>query len=351
MALSVLAGATAANYVDTEVNSGNLVKTVNWYGWSWPYRKAIDITNTGAALSNYELRLSLNTTNAHFQAGNNDLRFTTADEVTELPYWIESGVKTATTIIWVRVTSIAATPTHTIIYMYYGNAGATAVSDGPGTFIFWDDFETWDAGLGKFPKWTLTGTTGSFTRASGAGNIQHGTYSAYFNKSADGTTTVTSDVFTTTVNPIMVQYYIKPTVNTANLQMQYKRSGTLGPDMQLSSGGRIQYSTNGSSWTNIGGTSTYSANVWLTMQPSDILWQNPGTDNFDIWVGLTPAAPTSRNTDRAWVNDQNAQINQIVFYATGTLAANRPKAYIDLVIVRQYTANTVGGTAQAEELL
>ena len=68
----------------------------------------------------------------HMQPDGDDIRFTTGDKVTEIPYWIESGINTTSTIIWVKVPSI---PTgDSTIYLYYSNPGASTASSAPNTF-------------------------------------------------------------------------------------------------------------------------------------------------------------------------------------------------------------------------
>jgi hypothetical protein len=51
-----------------------------------------------------------------------------------LNYWIESGINTTTTKIWVKVPSIPASSSKTI-YVYYGNPSATSLSSVANTFI------------------------------------------------------------------------------------------------------------------------------------------------------------------------------------------------------------------------
>jgi hypothetical protein len=68
-----------------------------------------------------------------------DIRFTDSDGVTLLNYWIESGIGTNNTRIWVKVPSIPPSSKKTI-YLYYGNPSATSLSNGDDTFDFFDDF-------------------------------------------------------------------------------------------------------------------------------------------------------------------------------------------------------------------
>lgn len=66
------------------------------------------------------------------QADGDDIRF--ADLAGTLQdYWIETGMNTTTTRIWVEVKGVDASSTKDI-YMYYGYAGASGVSSKTGTF-------------------------------------------------------------------------------------------------------------------------------------------------------------------------------------------------------------------------
>jgi hypothetical protein len=85
-----------------------------------------------------------------------DLRFTGSDGTTLLDYWIESISSSLIAAVWVEND---ATPS-TTCRMYYGNADATAVSNGDNTFIFFDHFD------GTYPGSKWTGDTGYGSVAS-----------------------------------------------------------------------------------------------------------------------------------------------------------------------------------------
>jgi hypothetical protein len=108
-------------------------------GWlfNWNYRKPIKISNTGSsALTNYQILVNTDTailiSAGKMKSYGEDIRFTDSDGFTLLNYWIESGINTASTKIWIKVPSIPASSTKTI-YMYYGNPDATSVSSIDGT--------------------------------------------------------------------------------------------------------------------------------------------------------------------------------------------------------------------------
>jgi hypothetical protein len=115
----------------------------NWWNNQWDYRTEILITeNSGNSLLDYQLLINLDTatliSEGKMKVDGGDIRF--SDIIgNEISYWIESGINTADTSIWVKVPSIPALGT-TIIYMYYGNPLASTTSDGDSVFLLFDDF-------------------------------------------------------------------------------------------------------------------------------------------------------------------------------------------------------------------
>ena len=133
LALSVLIALTAPAVADP--------------GWlaGWSYREPVNISSS-SALTDYQVLVTVDTASLIFdnkmQLDGDDIRFTDSEGTTLLNYWIESGIDTDTTKIWVNVPSVSTTGT--TIYMYYGNTGASSVSNGTATFEFFDDFDNVD---------------------------------------------------------------------------------------------------------------------------------------------------------------------------------------------------------------
>lgn len=100
----------------------------------------ITITNnTTSLVTNYQALLSIDTQTPiglnQMQATGQDIRFgKDCSGSTLYNYWIQSGLNTTTTSIWVKVDSIPASGSRTF-YMYYGNPSAPAVSAVVGTFV------------------------------------------------------------------------------------------------------------------------------------------------------------------------------------------------------------------------
>lgn len=86
------------------------------------------------------------------QATGADIRVASASGI-ERSWWIESGINTASTKLWVKVDQIPVAGT--AIYLYYGNPSATLgghhADNGPSTFDLFDDFE---AGTLDSTRWS-----------------------------------------------------------------------------------------------------------------------------------------------------------------------------------------------------
>ena len=147
------------------------VQGANWWNTSWVYRKPINITeNSGSNLTDYQILVTVDTqiliSASKMRSDCGDIRFIDSDNSTNLSYWIESGINTSSTKIWVKVPSISANSTK-IIYMYYGNPSATSISNGTATFDFFDDFDP--------DKNTWTIVSGTWSNVNGyQGNSKKG---------------------------------------------------------------------------------------------------------------------------------------------------------------------------------
>jgi hypothetical protein len=64
-----------------------------------------------------------------------DLRFTSSDETTLLPYYIESYTSGVSAVVWIKIDSIPADPFTKTIYIYYDNLSATSLSDATTTLL------------------------------------------------------------------------------------------------------------------------------------------------------------------------------------------------------------------------
>ena len=109
----------------------------------WSYRALVSVVNNNPAQVNFEISDTINTqaliSGGKMKNDASDLRF--SDSLcNNIPYWIESGVNTATTVIWYKIANLPANSVKTI-YMYYGNPSATALSNPQSVFKFFEGFD------------------------------------------------------------------------------------------------------------------------------------------------------------------------------------------------------------------
>ncbi|OGR81587.1 MAG: hypothetical protein A2X32_03440 [Elusimicrobia bacterium GWC2_64_44] len=117
-----------------------------WYNPAWTYRLALSVDSAnGSTLSAYPVAVTVNTqaliAAGRMNADGSDLRFTTAavsGSPALLPYYIESGLNSASTRIWVKHSGISAGSNG--LYMYYGSTSAAAASSMPGVYLLGDNF-------------------------------------------------------------------------------------------------------------------------------------------------------------------------------------------------------------------
>ena len=126
--------------------SGSTNLSVVPVGQGFAYRRAVTLTNPGPTLTNYQVKITLSSSNmnfSHAQSNGGDIRFLASDGLTNLPYWIENWNSTSqVAILWVNVPSI---PNGTsTIYLVYGNSSVTTSGSGTNTFLFFDDFSVAD---------------------------------------------------------------------------------------------------------------------------------------------------------------------------------------------------------------
>ncbi len=117
----------------------------------WQYVMIITITNMNAiAYTDFEVRDSISTlaliTSGKMRADGGDIRFTDSF-CNPLNYYVESGINTNATIIWINVRNLPANET-TTIYMFYGNPVAISQSNPNKTFSFYEGFDS--NTLGRF---------------------------------------------------------------------------------------------------------------------------------------------------------------------------------------------------------
>ncbi len=126
---------------NTQASVAFIPPSIPWYNANWTYRKKITIDHTkvpNISQSNFPVLVSLSGL-SNINALGTDIRFTSFNGTTELAREIES-YSSGALVSWVKV-PILSTSADTIIYMYYGNGGATepVASSTYGSQKVWDD--------------------------------------------------------------------------------------------------------------------------------------------------------------------------------------------------------------------
>lgn len=151
----------------------------------WLYRMAHIINGSGSAGTNYQVNFTIYNITGTTSGGSvylgskvnsdfSDVRFTDNDGVTLLDYWIESYTSVSC-LVWVEVADSLSSDV--VVYLYYGNSGASDLSDGDDTFPFFDDFND-DSIDGT--KWTTEWmANGVVTESNGVVHVVGGSGSTY----------------------------------------------------------------------------------------------------------------------------------------------------------------------------
>jgi hypothetical protein len=140
-------------------------------GPAWQFYRKMTLS-AATPLANFQVKITLTTGQyTNMNAGGTDIRFYDANN-NVCNYWIETFNNAGTSTIWVKVPTSGTNA----LFMFYGNAAATAASDGAGTFDVFDDFT--DVNLTGWTRITTNGTTtvsgGTVTIANTSGGNNNG---------------------------------------------------------------------------------------------------------------------------------------------------------------------------------
>ena len=280
-------------------SSGNAVLTVNP---TFAYERPITVTNTASALTNYQIKITLNSSNMSFSHANSDgsdVRLRASDGVTNLPYWIESWNSSAqTATLWVNASSVpSGTST---LYLVYGNSSATTAASGANTFLFFDDFTSPDptpdygymqesamgvVNMGAAQAWEGSDEPHFFSVVTANGTIDGKKYTYFVYYGVHDVPGVgiglagSNDMVNWTKysgNPVIPADSRAPSVLLigSNYYMAYETDQKIG----------YATSTNGINWTVQSGFVNENANKSSTPH----LWQNPNDSNYYLYWSSNP---------------------------------------------------------------
>lgn len=289
-----------------------------WYSSSWTYRKSITIDNTKVSGSsdhtNFPVLVDLTDSGlqANAQADADDVLFTSSDGSTKLDHEIELyNSSTGRIVAWVEVPTLDYND-NTVIYMYYGNSGASNQQNITGT---------WNSGFKgvyHLPNGTTltandstsnannsTAITGTATtgKLDGAGNF-------------DGTQRVTLPNIAVT-SAVTLSAWIYPT-GSEDYQRIFAKAYTSNATPYINYALYLNNSTPkkvnggiaiGSSLKTITSNSTVSTNTWY-----HVVFVYDGTDMRFYFNGTSDATPISQTGNIDTVS-QNTEIGYNTVYS------------------------------------
>ena len=312
----------------------------------WSYRKPVTLSRASGAVTNYQMKLKVGESSgaagedvdcgALCKTDFSDLRFTAADGTTLLDYYIEDVSGTTPNqlaTVWIEFDSIGTGAT--TFYMYYGNAGASAVSNGPNTFILFEDFNAlttgdlagqngWSAGANVLFD-VQTSVVKEGAKALGVGVITDGG-TAY--KTIPGNTW-----------NIWIEAWIRATnAATTNSSMLNVSEGTTEISGLEIGQNAIEHLFGSSPyWTSVGVAA--SANTWYKVKFAF----NAKTSHL-IWVNDTPYTPANLSN----YNSITTKVDRVYFRRWSGVAGT--SAYCDVIKIGQYLATEPAwGSWGAEE--
>ncbi|MHC1731102.1 MAG: DUF2341 domain-containing protein [Bacteroidales bacterium] len=106
----------------------------NWYDNDWPFRRNVSVPNpSGSDLTDFQVQLTL-TQGVNFDfsrslSDGSDIRITSADGSTLIPFWIEQWTSGVSASVWIKVPLLPASGTSVMVY--YGNPSPEVPSQDP----------------------------------------------------------------------------------------------------------------------------------------------------------------------------------------------------------------------------
>ena len=269
------------------------------------YRQKVPLKRVDGAVTDYQMLLTVNkgagdSSGAVIYLKNhalswegtvpNDLRFTRADEVTELPYWIEfSDANTAK--VWGKYNSIETTDTY--FNVYYGKSGDTTTSDEVATALngYAEDYEPTNNFADTLDSpWEVSIEQALSQSHSAKCPARASPASAIYVRRTTAITFPTDTVLIKTaawLNEIIANdhFHLFAFQNSA-------ASAWVGPHVAIQDGNLKYYTT---AWQDSGWTMPLAQWVYFQMR------LKPGTNNFDVYTSSDGSSWTIRITDGTYI--------------------------------------------------
>jgi hypothetical protein len=158
------------NPVEGSSLGGNSVTIVGTNMYKYIYKRPVVINNPNNSLTDYQIELELNTADLiadhKMRSDCGDMRFIDSDNYSELPYFLENGCNTTSTVVVIKIPLIPSFGK--TINMTYGNPDLTSISSGIAAMDFFDDFNGADinTGIWRILQGNYTVTAGKLKLAN-----------------------------------------------------------------------------------------------------------------------------------------------------------------------------------------
>ncbi|MCK5683522.1 DUF2341 domain-containing protein, partial [bacterium] len=142
----------------------------DWWDTNWGSRKSLTVNNpNGGTLTDFQFQVTI-PWEANMDNEFDDIRVTTSDGVTSLPYWIESKTDGVTATVWVKATLATGDNDFDV---YFENAIAASESNANNVMYLFEDFETDDG------TWTYSETDSEYDDLGYVTDQKHGGSKSY----------------------------------------------------------------------------------------------------------------------------------------------------------------------------
>lgn len=134
-------------------NEHYITGNTSWGASQTNYHITIDVYRSSGTNSDNDVYVGTNCQNDY-----DDIRFTDSSD-NLLDYWIQDGYTSSAATIWIEYPTL--TTGNNTLYMYYGNAGASAYTNGLNTFQLYDHFTGTSLNASQWSYSEIDGGSGS----------------------------------------------------------------------------------------------------------------------------------------------------------------------------------------------
>jgi hypothetical protein len=294
-----------------------------WFNASWSFRKAITVDFTkvpNTDQTNFPVLVSLTADaglSAHALASGNDILFTLSDGTTKIPYQRES-YSAGTLAAWVQVPTLSHTA-NTVIYMYYGNAGAADQQQAA---------NVWDANYAGVYHLNEpgAGTAGEYKESkanTNNGTVKDAVLKGVFTMTASANSFCYQKLTTPTTYVIqsgdVLVYDVYWTSSTDDISFDFTTNGTTNGGTLRDNGATDQNGIGAHPATDL---SAFALNKWYhRVIPIPTALFGTTINNYDVVCEFDGAATKTGYFDNIYILSSTGNISKVVYTQAGAVTS------------------------------